>query len=83
MNAPCKITTAVPDPGLVFLECAAARLLLVYAGEMEIEEAIAGLVEPFEQLLGPLLCDCSRDIVDRWERNYPPPKRFSYDKRRA
>jgi hypothetical protein len=60
------------DPGLVFLERAAARLVLVEAGEMDIETAIIELIEPFEQLIGPLLCDCSRDIVARWERDYPP-----------
>src|SRR5262245_59158752 len=63
-----------PDPGLVFLERAAARLLLVEAGEMDVETAIIALVEPLEQLVGPLLCDCSGDIVARWERDYPPVK---------
>jgi hypothetical protein len=75
MNVPVKIIAARPDPGLVFLERAAARLVLVEAGEMEIKEAISGLVEPFEELVGPLLCDCSRDIVKRWERKYRPTRR--------
>ena len=66
------MTSALPDPGLVFLQRAAARLVPVEAGEMDIEIAIIDLVEPLEQLVGPLLCDCSRDIVARWERNYPP-----------
>jgi hypothetical protein len=70
---PVDITESI-DPGLAFLHRAHARLLLVEAGEMDIETAIIELVEPFEQLVGPLLCDCSRDIVARWERDYPPIK---------
>jgi hypothetical protein len=45
---------------------------LVEVGEMDIATAIAELVSPFEQLVGPLLCDCSRDFVARAERDYPP-----------
>jgi hypothetical protein len=78
LNAPANIArdvTADPDPGLVFLQHAAARLMLVEAGEMEIEEALVGLIEPFEELVGPLLCDCSHEIIERWERNYPPIQR--------
>ena len=48
--------------------------MLVEAGEMDIETAIIELVEPFEQLVGPHLCDCARDIVARWERDYPTVK---------
>jgi hypothetical protein len=65
-------TASSTDPGLVFLERAAVRLMLIKAGEMDIETAIGGLVEPFEQLVGPLLCDCAREMLARWERDYPP-----------
>ncbi len=52
------------DPRLVFLERASARLILVDAGEMELDEAFNGLV-------AHLQCPCSREIVERWERDYP------------
>jgi hypothetical protein len=63
-----------PDPRRIFLERAAARLMLVKAGEMVIETAIGGLVEAFEQLVAPHLCDCARETIARWERDYPPVK---------
>jgi hypothetical protein len=62
------------DARLDFLQRASARLALVEAGEMDLETAIAGLIEPFEALVGPLLCGCSRDIIAGWERQYPPIK---------
>jgi hypothetical protein len=80
VNAPANIpdATAGPDPGLVFLYRAAARLRLVKAGAMTVDEAIDGLVDHFEELIGP--CDCVCETVDRWERDFPPtrrkPKRF-------
>jgi len=55
------------DPRLAFLERAAARLLLVRACLMDIEEAFDGLV-------GSLSCRCSREMVELWERNYPAPR---------
>jgi hypothetical protein len=58
------------DPGLAFLHRAHARLLLVEAGEMDIETAIDGLIPAMLELIGP--CHCSRDIVERWERDCPP-----------
>ena len=63
-------------PGMVFLLRASARLDLVEAGEMEIEEAIMGLAQSFYDLVHPM-CPCARDIYDRMERNYPPTKRKS------
>jgi hypothetical protein len=62
------------DPGLVFLQRAAARLMLVETGEIEIGEAIVGLIEPFEELFDARLCDCVMDIVKDWERRYPRRK---------
>jgi hypothetical protein len=75
MNAPVKIPDMIAeiDPGLVFLQLAAARLALVEAGEMTLDEAIDGLIEPFEELFGARLCDCANDLVEEWERRYPPP----------
>jgi hypothetical protein len=46
------------DPRIVFLARAAARDHLVAAGEMDIDEAINGLLPAFEQLVG--VCNCSR-----------------------
>jgi hypothetical protein len=66
------------DLGLAFLQRAAARLELVEAGEMEIEEAVVGLIGPLEELIGPLLCDCSYEIIERWDRDYPPTRRKRY-----
>jgi hypothetical protein len=61
-NAPETITDSV-DLRLVFLARAYARLLLVEAGEMDLDTAVADLVPP---------CACAREITDRWERQYPP-----------
>jgi hypothetical protein len=65
-----------PDPQLVFLHRAAARLKLVDAGDMDLDEAIGGLVEAFEQLIGQrMLCHCEREIAERLERT-SSPRRF-------
>jgi hypothetical protein len=56
-NPSCK-----PDSRLAFLERASARLILVEAGEMEIEDAFSGLVEQ---------CSCDREMIARWDREYP------------
>jgi hypothetical protein len=60
-NSICK-----PDPRLAFLARASARLTLIEAGEMEIEEAVDGLVDQ---------CACDREMIARWDRDYPaqPP----------
>jgi hypothetical protein len=53
-------TTQV-DLRLVFLERAAARLLLVRSCDLDLTEAIAGLREALEDILGHrLLCPCVR-----------------------
>lgn len=59
------------NPGLQFLDRAHAALILVEAGEMEIDEAIMGLAPAFYELVHPM-CDCSSEIYDRMERNYSP-----------
>jgi hypothetical protein len=74
VNPPLIPEIAGPDPDLVFLERASARLILVQAGKMTVEEAIDGLIEPFKELVG--LCGCARDIVERWERKFPPKHRW-------
>jgi hypothetical protein len=56
------------DPRLVFLERASARLFLVNIGEMGIDTA-------FNDLVACLQCSCSREMVERWERDFPPVKR--------
>jgi hypothetical protein len=52
------------DPKLAWLACAAARFELVEAGAMDIDTAFDGLVVH-------LSCSCSREMVERWERDYP------------
>jgi hypothetical protein len=53
-------TTIFLDPAIIFLEQAAARLTLVEADEMELDEAIIGLIDPFEELFGPIVCSRCR-----------------------
>ena len=52
------------DPKLAFLARAAARFELVHTGAMHIDEAFDGLVVCLQ-------CSCSRDLVEKWERDYP------------
>jgi hypothetical protein len=56
------------DPELVFLARAAAHRELVEAREMTLDEAFDGLVSS-------LSCQCSRELVERWERDYPHGRR--------
>jgi hypothetical protein len=50
---------------LAFLHRAHARLVLFEAGQMDIAEALEGLV-------ASLQCSCRRALVERWERDHPP-----------
>jgi hypothetical protein len=52
------------DPRLIFLQRASARLLLVEACLMDLDEAFDGLVSSLQ-------CSCSREIVQLWEREAP------------
>ena len=62
------------DDRLLFLVRAHARLLLVEADEMTLDEALDGLVEP--------ICDCQRwPLAAQWERTHPP--RRDYRRRRG
>ena len=55
------------DPRLAFLARAAARLALVEAGEMDLDEAYKGLIKS--------VCDCRRwPLAEKWERTHPPRK---------
>jgi hypothetical protein len=56
------------DPRLCFLERASARLILFEAGLISLDEAFSGLVDT-------LSCSCSLEMVERWERDYPPVRR--------
>jgi hypothetical protein len=67
-----RIIVIAVDPRLVFLQRAAARLLLVEAGEIDIDDAITDLADAFHWLVP---CTCVREVLDRWERQYPPRKR--------
>jgi len=52
------------DDRLLFLVRAHARLILVEADEITLDEALEGLVEP--------ICDCQRwPLVAQWERTHP------------
>jgi len=64
------------DPRLVFLERASVRLYLVEADQMSLEEA-------FDDLVDSLQCTCSREMVVRWERDYPPASPRKYSRRAA
>ena len=57
------------DLRLAFLARAAARFELVEAGVMEIGEA-------FDGLIACLQCSCSREMIERWERDYLPARRL-------
>jgi len=75
-SSPHRHVSTQIDPRLLFLERASVRLYLVEADEMSLEEA-------FEGLLDSLQCTCSREMVVRWERDYPPASRRKYSRRAA
>jgi hypothetical protein len=60
-------TSRTIDSRLAFLARAHARFILVEAGQMSLEEALVGLVEP--------ICECQRwPLASQWERTHPPLK---------
>jgi hypothetical protein len=67
--SPIAASHVALDSRIAFLACASARLLLFEVGEIDITEAFDGLIEPFRTLFP---CQCERELVDRWERNYRP-----------
>jgi hypothetical protein len=62
------VTTA-PDPRAAFLIRAACRWDLLEVGEMDLDEAFDGPIEPF-MAIAP--CACQLEILERWERSHPP-----------
>jgi hypothetical protein len=59
--------SAFGDPRLAFLARASARLTLLEAGEMDLDEAFDDLIES--------VCDCQRwPLAVQWERTHPPLK---------
>jgi hypothetical protein len=77
MSAPVTIdmATIVPigagdDPRYTFLQRASIRLWMVDNCVMELDEAFSGLVDILQ-------CNCEREMIARWERDYPhKPKRL-------
>lgn len=68
---PSAISKAKPptiDNRLAFLECASVQLFLVNVGEIDLGEAFDGLVCNLQR-------PCEREILERWERDFPPAKR--------
>jgi hypothetical protein len=63
------VISTAPDPRAAFLLRAACRWELVEVGEMDLNEAFDGLIEPF-MAIAP--CACQLATVERWERTYPP-----------
>jgi hypothetical protein len=59
------------DPRLVFLERAAARLALLEAGAMNLEEAFDGLMPAVLQIAD---CRCYREIIESFDRCRPASK---------
>ena len=66
--AAIAVNTAA-DPRAVFLLRAACRWELLEVGEMDLDEAFDGLIEPF-MAIAP--CACQLEILERLERNDPP-----------
>jgi hypothetical protein len=67
--------TVPVDPRLIFLARAEARLVLVEAGEMDLDEAFDGLI-----VESPCsICDCRwrwvENLVERWEQTHPIRRR--------
>jgi hypothetical protein len=58
------------DLRLALLARAAARLILVEAGVMTLDDAFDGIAVAFRELVAPCVCD--RETLERWERDYPP-----------
>jgi hypothetical protein len=60
------------DPRAVFLARAAAREVLYRAGELDLDEAVDGLLDALE-MLRP--CACHRDLIERLSAPAPKAKR--------
>jgi len=75
MNVVTPITAAADaDARLTFLHRAHARLMLFEAGEMDLAEAYDGLVCDIH-------CQCDREMVKRWERDFPHQRKANQPRR--
>jgi hypothetical protein len=71
------------DRRLAFLWRAAARARLVESGDMDLDEAVTGLLESIDRrwllelIVGrrALPCGCECDVLGRWEQTSPPAKK--------
>ena len=71
------------DWRLAFLARAGARFRLVESGDMELDEAVTGLIESLDRrwLLERIVrgrhlpCACECDVIGRWNRMRPPGRR--------
>jgi hypothetical protein len=71
MNALAFLCDRDIDSRLAWLTRAHARFMLVEAGEMDLDEALEGLVEP--------VCDCQCwPLATRWERTHPPRRHWGH-----
>ena len=69
------------DPRLVFLERASARLALIEAGTINVDDAVAGLMTAIFEIAD---CRCYREILEKFDRYRPTSStRGRHDKRGA
>jgi hypothetical protein len=69
------------DPRLAFLARASAWLALVEHEAATLDEAIEALTPAFYAITTSP-CACDRELLERWDRNYPPrPPRPQYRSR--
>jgi hypothetical protein len=61
------------DPRLVLIARAAAKLQLIEAGLVDLDTAFDDLVPAF-RLIAVAPCQCEREILDNWKRNYSQPR---------
>lgn len=67
------------DQRLAFLACAAARLDLVEAGVLTLDEALDdAFVEKFREI-AEIPCRCQLEVIERWDRLYPHRRRYIPD----
>jgi hypothetical protein len=59
------------DPRLVFFERAAARLLLIEASEMSLDDALNGLMRAILEIAD---CRCHREVLESFDRCRPSPR---------
>jgi hypothetical protein len=70
------------DPRSAFLARASAWLALVEAEAATLDEAIEALTPAFYAITTSP-CACDREMLERWERDYPPRPLPSWRRRRS